>query len=500
MLNSAFALLSAFLLIALYPNFNLARLAPVALTPFLFAMAREPRPWRRFFLGEAAGFLYWFGVCYWIQFVLEQHGGMGPVGSWLCFLLFCLAKALHFAVFGLLAGPIMKHWWAIPAAAALWTGIERTHGPLGFAWLTLGNAAIDMSIPLRLAPLVGVYGISFVLAMLSAGVALLLLRRPRRHLLWLAALLGLYLLPAIPQVEQGRLSAVSLQPNLPMDRSWSELEKRDLIGRLVFRTLRSALDRSEPAAALVLWPETPGPFYFESDPAFRLQAQSLARTAKAPFLFGTVAFTDDGSPLNSAQLISAGGEPLTRYDKMFLVPFGEFVPPLFGFVNRITKEAGDFAPGTEVVVSEVDGQRLGAFICYESAFPHLVRQFTAAGATVLLNLTNDGYFGRSAARLQHLNLARMRAVENRRWLLRPTNDGYTVSIDPAGRIRDTLLPFREIAGRLRYSPVESITPYTRHGDWFAWLCLACGLGASLISWWPRYQSPGAPAGSSSKSH
>jgi apolipoprotein N-acyltransferase len=496
-LNSAFALLTAFLLVALYPNFNLARLAPVALAPFLFAMAREPRAWRRFLLGEGAGFLYWLGVCYWIQFVLEQHGGLGFAGSWLCFLLFCLAKALHFAVFGLLAGPIMNRWWAIPAVAALWTGIERTHGPLGFAWLTLGNAGIDMSVPIRLAPITGVYGLSFVLAMLSAGVAVLLLRRPRRHLLWLVALLALYLLPAIPQVEEGRLSAVSLQPNLPMEGTWSELEKRDLIGRLVFRTLRSALDPDKPAAALILWPETPGPFYFESDPAFRLQAQSLARTAKAPFLFGAVAFAENGSPLNSAQLINASGEALTRYDKMFLVPFGEFVPPLFGFVNRITKEAGDFAPGTKVVVSEVHGQRLGAFICYESAFPHLVRRFAAAGATVLLNLTNDGYFGRSAARLQHLNLARMRAVENRRWLLRPTNDGYTVSIDPAGRIRDTLLPFREIAGRLRYSPIESITLYTRYGDWFAWLCLACGLGASLLSWWPRYEAPGA---SGSKRH
>ncbi len=123
-----------------------------------------------------------------------------------------------------------------------------------------------------------------------------------------------------------------------------------------------------------------------------------------------------------------------RYDKIKLVPFGEFVPDIFGWVNRITKEAGDFAPGERVVEFPVNGHRIGAFICYESAFPDLVRQFASDGAEVLVNLSNDGYFGHSAAREQHLELVRMRAAENRRWILRATNDGITATIDPAGRV------------------------------------------------------------------
>lgn len=487
MLNPALAIVSAVLLILLYPNFNISWLAPVALTPLLFAVARERRPLRRFLCAEAAGFLYWFGVCYWIQFVLEEHGGMGLVGSWACFLLFCLAKAVHFGVFGVLAGPLMTRWYAVPAVAALWTGIERTHGPLGFAWLALGNAGADMGVPMRSAPMIGVYGLSFVFAMMAASVALVVLRRPRRHLAWLIVLPLLYLLPQLPRVETGQLSAVALQPNLPMDHPWTAPEKDALIGRLSLRTLRSAMDREEPPPALILWPESPGPFYYSRDSRFRLQAEYIARTAQAPFLFGTVDDAPEGKILNSAQLLGADGAPLSRYDKMYLVPFGEFVPPLFGFVNRITKEAGDFAPGERIVVTQADGFSIGSFICYESAFPHLVRQFPKEGATVLVNLTNDGYFGRSAARLQHLQLARMRAAENRRWVLRPTNDGFTVAIDPAGRVRESLVPHRELAGRLRFSSIEETTPYTRYGDWFAWLCLAAGLAACIEAWWPRYR-------------
>src|ERR1700730_916810 len=154
LINFTLALLSAAILILVYPNlifpgFGLPWLAPIALVPLLIALAREPRPLWRFLLGEFAGIVYWFAICYWIQFVLEVHGGMGRWGGWGTFLLFCLAKALHLAVFSLLAAVVLRTWYAVPAVAALWTGIERTHGTFGFSWLTLGNAALDMTLPLR---------------------------------------------------------------------------------------------------------------------------------------------------------------------------------------------------------------------------------------------------------------------------------------------------------------------------------------------------------------
>ena len=492
MLGPALSVLSAVLLVLLYPRFQFAWLAPVALTPLLVAIAREPKPSRRLLMGEAAGFVYWFGVCYWIQFVLEEHGGMGSAGSWLVFFLFCIAKAVHLGVFAWLAGPLLGRWYAAPLVAALWTGIERTHAPLGFAWLALGNAGVNMGLPMRLAPIIGVYGLSFVFALMAACVALAVLRRPRHHLLWVLLLPLLYLLPGLPEAGAGRESAVALQPNISMNAAWSEEGRKTLYTRLAYRTLRSALAAGEPPPALMIWPESPGPFYYPADPVFRAEVANLARLAGAPFLFGAVAHSPAGAPLNAAQMLGPDGSETDRYDKMFLVPFGEFVPAPFGFVNRITKEAGDFEPGTRLVVFPAGARRLGVFICYESAFPHLVRQFALSGAGLLVNISNDGYFGPSAARLQHLSLARMRAAENRRWLLRPTNDGVTAAIDPAGRVRESFPPFRETAGRLPFNWVTAQTPYTRYGDWFAWSCLVAGVAAGAAPFLlPRLRRAGS---------
>jgi apolipoprotein N-acyltransferase len=230
---------------------------------------------------------------------------------------------------------------------------------------------------------------------------------------------------------------------------------------------------------LIVWPEIPAPFY-PSSPAFRQFIGRVTQESGAPLLFGGVARTATGAPLNSAFLVDAQGRILDRYDKIKLVPFGEFVPPLFGFVNRITPEAGDFAAGSRIVVFNTGTHRVGAFICYETVFPDLVRQFTAAGAEVLMNLSNDGYFGTSAAREQHLDLVRMRAAENGRWILRATNDGITVVVDPAGRITDSLPGFREVGSTMKYNFRSDLTPYVRFGDWFAWGCLSISLGAVVF--------------------
>ncbi|MBK5295253.1 MAG: apolipoprotein N-acyltransferase [Acidobacteriia bacterium] len=485
-MNSALALASALLLVLLFPRFDLAFLAPVALSPLLIAAAREASPLRRFLMGEAAGFVYWFGVCYWIQFVLAVHGGMGEAGGWGVFLLFCLAKALHMAVFTALVGPLMRRWYAVPTAAALWTGLERTHGPLGFAWLTLGNAGIEMGVPMRLAPFTGVYGLSFVFAMLGAALAVVVLRRRRVWLLWLGILPPLYLLPRLPEPARATHSAVALQPNLPQSTSWTTTSARGMQESLVTLSLQSALNPHLPKPSLIVWPEAPGPLYYYTDPHFRGLAEQLARAARLPLLLGTVAYSENNAPLNSALLLSAEGKPVSRYDKITLVPFGEYVPPPFGFVNRITQEAGDFEPGSKVVVSMIDGHKAGTFICYESAFPHLVRRFANEGAEMLINITNDGYFGRSAARAQHLLLARMRAAENRRWVLRPTNDGITVSIDPAGRLIERTEPYQRSVNRLSFSWHAARTHYTMWGDWFAWSCLLIGLAAWGAALRPRY--------------
>lgn len=471
MLNFLLALASSALLILAFPQFDIAWLAPVALTPLLVALARERRPWRRFLMGWCAGVVYWFGVCYWIQFVLAFHGGLGNPAGWAVFLLFCFAKALHMAVFALLAGILMRRWWAVPSVAALWVAVEVTHGPLGFAWLALGNAGIEMGVPMRLAPFTGVYGISFVFVMMGTALAAAALRRPRRELLWLVLLPPMALLPQLPDAKRGRDTALLVQPDISETEEWTPQSLEEMERQQMVLTLRGVLAGREQPPSILVWPEVPAPLYYDEDERFRNYAGSLARTAQAYLLMGVVAHTPTGSPLNSAVLVSPAGVAVSRYDKVNLVPFGEYVPwPLGAIANKISTEVGDFTPGKRAVVSPVGRHRIGTFICYESVFPNYVRQFADEGAEVLFNISNDGWFGRSAARRQHLEIVRMRAAENRRWILRSTNDGITATIDEAGRLRGTLPPYMEATSYTGFSYISAKTVYTRFGDWFPAVC------------------------------
>jgi len=385
-------------------------------------------------------------------------------------------------VFALLAGILMRRWWAVPTVAALWTAIEATHGFLGFAWLALGNAAITMSLPLRLAPYTGVWGVSFVFVMMSAALALALLHRPRAQLLWLAVLPFLTFLPPLPDAHRGREAALLAQPDVSESAEWtrewldrSEQEQLSL-------TLRADMMEISHPPSIIVWPEVPEPFYYFEDPQFRSRIDELARATKAYVLLGIVAHTPQGAPLNSAVLVSPAGAPVSRYDKVNLVPFGEFVPwPFRAIVSKVSTEAGDFQAGREAVVSPLDGHKIGAFICYESAFPNFVRQFAAHGAEVLFNISNDSWFGNSAARYQHLLLVRMRAAENRRWILRSTNDGITATIDSAGRLRGMLPLYTQATSYTGFTYIPEQTFYTQHGDWFAWLCGAMAIAGLVVS-------------------
>jgi apolipoprotein N-acyltransferase len=492
------ALLSAALLILCFPRFNLVWFAPVALTPLLLALARERRPGRRFLLGWTTGAVYWCGVCYWVEIVLAVHGDMGKGLAWGMFVLFCVAKAMHMGVFALLAGILMRRWWAVPAVAAWWVTVEVTHGSLGFAWLALGNAGVDMGIPMRMAPYTGVYGLSFVFVTMATGLALAILRRPRRELLWLAPLLLLPLLPAMPPAQAGQDAALLVQSNISETQEWNPEILSQTVREQAAITLRGALQPGLRRPSIVVWPEVPAPYYYEDDAGFREYVDHLARLTQAYLLVGVVAHTPKGAPLNSAQLISPTGSALTRYDKVNLVPFGEFVPWPFDYLaNKVSSEVGDFAPGRRVVVSSVGNHRIGAFICYESVFPGFVRKFADGGAEVLFNLSNDGWFGQSAARLQHLRIVRMRAAENRRWILRATNDGITAAIDPAGRVHGALPSNTRAAFYAGFTYISAQTVYTRFGDWFAAVCLMiatlCAVSSALPGAGKRTETDGPHA-------
>jgi apolipoprotein N-acyltransferase len=328
---------------------------------------------------------------------------------------------------------------------------------------------------MRLVPYTGVYGLSFVFAMMSAALALAVLRRPRTQLAWLAPLTLLILLPRLPDFRPGNQVALLAQPNISDTVQWTPQSLKQMEHRLIYLSSSGVLREKGQLPQLLVWPEVPAPLYAD-DPGFIETAGNLARLTRTYFLSGVVAHRADGAPLNSVLLMSPAGEVVGRYDKVHLVPFGEFVPWPFGFVKKMSTEVGDFVPGNKVVVLPAGDHRVGTFICYESVFPNFVRQFVAGGAELLVNISNDSWYGTSAARVQHLEIVRMRAAENRRWLLRSTNDGITGTIDPAGRLLGTLPNYVESASLTGYSYLKETTFYTRHGDWFPILCAAMGAG------------------------
>lgn len=478
-LNWILAFASSAMLVLLFPRFSFVWLAPVALTPLLIACAREPRWLWRFALGYGAGIVYWFGVCNWIEWTLAHYAGVSGFVAWLLFALFCLAKAAQMGIFAALAGLLQRSIFALPAIAALWVAIEWTHSYTGFEWLNLGNAGSDMSIPLRLAPITGVWGLSFVFAMISVAVASLFLRRARLQNIGLLLLPALVFLPQVPAAQRGNVSAILVQPNIPDDTEWTPELLRRTEQQLTLLSVSPALAR-QGNLDLIVWPEAPAPFY-DTDPQFLGTVEAVAKSTHTAVLAGVVARAPDGAPLNSALIIGPNGNIVSRYDKVHLVPFGEFVPWPFGLVtNKVSSEAGDFEPGRKVTVSPIDSHRIGVFICYESVFPSYIRQFAASGAEALFNISNDSWFGKSAARYQHLLIVRMRAAENARWILRATDNGITAAIDPAGRLVRTAQEYTELAARFSYQYRDDLTFYTRHGDWFVLLC-ALGAAAAITS-------------------
>jgi apolipoprotein N-acyltransferase len=189
---------------------------------------------------------------------------------------------------------------------------------------------------------------------------------------------------------------------------------------------------------------------------------------------------------NSASLVSPSGEWIGRYDKTHLVPFGEYVPfkRFLSFAGGLTKEVGDFTAGATRLPLQAGEEKLGVFICYESIFPDEVRQFARSGAQVLVNISNDGWYGDSGAYAQHLKQARMRAIENDRWLLRATNTGVTAAIDPFGRITQSVPRKVRTSLVANYAVVDETTFYTRHGDWLAYACAIISLVALAVSLTP----------------
>jgi apolipoprotein N-acyltransferase len=236
---------------------------------------------------------------------------------------------------------------------------------------------------------------------------------------------------------------------------------------------------------LLVWPEVPAPFSLQQG-AFAERAARIARQSQSDFVLGIVHWKSSGNRMrafNSVAMLNETGRQTFVYDKMHLVPFSEYIPwrNWLWFASDLTALISDFSSGTEYSVGRLSGGRFSVFICYEAIFPDQVRRYVGNGAELLINVSNDGWFGRSSALGQHLAMARVRAAENRRWLLRDTNTGETVSVDPYGRIVARLPRYDRGVLNAPYAFRSDMTLYTRWGDWVAWVSVAIGIALLFMA-------------------
>jgi apolipoprotein N-acyltransferase len=441
------------------------------------ANLEQPRPLRRaFLLAYGCGVLWYGGNCYWIRDTMMRYGDMPAMAPFLLLVAFSLVLGLYFGLFGLCVMLIRRATassrLALAAAPVLWVALELAASRItSVPWDQLGYSQVDNVLVNQLAPWTGVYGISFALVAVNALIAgLLILRADQPRWLWgiagvvllILGCAGIYTTPPRPA---GTDSAVLIQPNLNVsaDNDWAGpgewdshiAEFRRLAGEQCKAYIAGIPQTGassgeiicppyETHPGLVVWPEAPSPF-FEEDARFQQLMVGIAHAAQAPLIVGSLAADysaeDNGwRDYNSAVIVGADGARVGRYDKIHLVPFGEYVPfqRLLFFARKLTGRVSKFTPGEERKVFRLNGHRYGVFICYEAVFADEVRQFSQLGAEVLVNISDDAWYGDTSAPWQHLNMARMRAIENRRWILRDTNNGITAVIDPYGRVRQSI--------------------------------------------------------------
>ncbi len=467
--------------------------APAAL--LLSALgARGTTAWLSGFLHGLAFYLL---TLPWIYTVLRVHGELAAGQAAALLGLMVAVLALFPAAFAWSVAWLDRRHRrrALLGAPLLWVVLEfaRTHMPhIGFPWNLLGYALEDELVLRQLAAWTGIYGVSLLVAAANALLVWLVVEWRQRSVRVIAVVvLVLFLFitkfgRAWVPTESPRALAHLVQPNLPQSTTgaadWYTRHATDLE-----ELIRLSITVAGASPGLVVWPEVPAPFSLQ-DARFVGPAQTVALNSRSFFLVGVIEWRPKASgemaAFNSAVLLAPNGQRVFTYDKIHLVPFGEYVPKRnwLGFAGPIVGGIGDFARGSDYAVGKLPGGRFGVFICYEAIFPNEVRRFVTHGAELLINLSNDGWFGRSAAPDQHLAMARFRAIENRRWLLRATNNGHTVVIDPYGRIRARLST--DVRGTLSapFAFRSDSTLYTRFGDWVAWLSLAAGL---LLFVWPR---------------
>jgi apolipoprotein N-acyltransferase len=493
------AAVSGVLMILAFPRWGLSYLAWVGLIPLLLAL-RGATPKKGFLLGAFFGIIHFAGLLYWVVLVMTTYGKLPwPVSIGILVLMvayLCLYPGVFGAVLAWVGGKNFSWFFWAPA---LWVSLEFGRAKLmtGFPWELLGYSQWEHRRLIQGADLFGVYGLSFLIVWVNSFLFQLIRSRGKERMafLWKGGLTAGGLLAAfliygeyrINQVEQtisraGFFQAAIVQPNIDQSLKWVPAFQDESLDRLSAQTKEANRIIHQ---SLVVWPETAVPFYFLHDGRRSLKVTALAREMHNFLLFGSPAARKESGRdklFNRAYLLSPEGTVAGVYDKQHLVPFGEYVPlkPLLPFVGKIVEAVGDFEAGNRAVGLPLGGGKVGVMICFESIFPEIGLAFKKAGATLLANLTNDAWFGRSSAPFQHFSMGVFRAVENRVFFLRAANTGVSGIVDPTGKVLFSTPLFEKAVITGRAAHLDIPTWYSFWGDLWVYLCI--GITFFMAGW------------------
>ena len=497
------AILAGVLLALSFPKPGLSPLAWIAFVPLLWSAA-EASPRQAFRLGFASGMVAYAGIVYWLTIVMTSYGKLPlPVSAVLTLVMAAVLALYPAAVMWLVR---IGESTGVPVAVTMpcaWVGLEyvRSFALTGFPWASLGYSQYRTLPLIQIADITGVYGVSFLVVLVNValygifrgmanGASLLPSLRPLTGALCLVLATLWYGFETLTTPETGSpLKVALIQGNISQDVKWDPAFQEKTV-QIYERLTRSVASFSPD---LVVWPESATPFFFQAEEAYAGRVKSLASEMASPLLFGSPAFMQEGGSLrylNSAFLVMPSGMVAGRSDKIHLVPFGEYVPlkRILPFVNKLVEGIGDFVPGKSAVPLDIGKARIGVLVCYEGIFPELSRAYVNAGASVLVNISNDAWYKRSSAPYQHLSMTVFRAVENRVPLVRATNTGISAIIDSKGHFSGMTHLFREATLTGEVTPGKGGTIYSRYGDVFARLCLALAAGLAGLAYYRNWSS------------
>lgn len=489
------SILSGILLVFGFPPFDFFFISWIALVPLLMALWEKDLK-SSFSLGTLTGFVYFAGTTYWVFNSVYFYGNIPAVVSLLIVIALCLYLAIYVGLFSILFTSLCRHsrYPALFTVPVLWVTLEflRTYLFTGFPWSVLGYSQYKFLQVIQIADITGVLGISFLVAAFNGAVFDVVAYWPNRWkkmplfdrwpvavgLITLALcflLTFLYGIWRLHDHEEGRALQVSIiQGNFEQEKKWDINFKREIIN--TYKRLTAEASKKSPN--LVIWPESAIPFVFGKDKSLTSEIIDFQKTQGSYLLFGGMmerGVKNGRSELsNSGILMSPGGEVIDSYDKIHLVPFGEYVPlrKYISFIGKLVIDIGDFKQGEKYSVLDSPVAKMSSPICFEIIFPGLVRKFVNNGAELIATITNDAWFGRSSAPYQHFSMAVFRAVENRVPVVRAANTGISGFIDQRGNILKKSDIFKEtlLTGEITIGSFQE-SFYSKYGDLFAFLCI-----------------------------